>query len=68
MTAKQLIILGATVIATCIFRAARYGYSEPADERVVRLAELEIYPDQLENYKAALKEEIETSIRAEPGC
>jgi len=35
--------------------------------RVVRLAELEIDPLQLENYKAALKEEIDTSIRIEPG-
>ena len=34
---------------------------------MVRLAELEIYPDQLEAYKAVLKEEIETSIRVEPG-
>ena len=33
----------------------------------VRLAELEIDPAQLENYQAALKEEIETSIRVEPG-
>lgn len=35
--------------------------------RVVRMAELEIDPVQLEAYKAALKEEIETSIRSEPG-
>ncbi|HQR36674.1 MAG TPA: antibiotic biosynthesis monooxygenase [Blastocatellia bacterium] len=34
---------------------------------VVRIAELEIDPAQLENYKAFLKEEIETSIRVEPG-
>jgi quinol monooxygenase YgiN len=34
---------------------------------LVRLAELEIDPAQLETYKAFLKEEIETSIRVEPG-
>ena len=34
---------------------------------VVRLAELEIYPAQLESYKVFLREEIETSIRIEPG-
>ncbi|MCA6379135.1 MAG: antibiotic biosynthesis monooxygenase [Cytophagales bacterium] len=34
---------------------------------VVRLARLKIDPTQLENYKTALKEEIETSIRVEPG-
>jgi 4-carboxymuconolactone decarboxylase len=33
----------------------------------VRIAELEIHPGQLESYKAALKGEIETSIRVEPG-
>ena len=33
----------------------------------MRLAELEIDPDQLDSYKAALKEEIEASIRLEPG-
>ena len=33
----------------------------------VRVAELEIEPSQLEHYKAAAKEEIETSIRVEPG-
>jgi len=41
-----------------------------ADEQqtpFVRIAELEIDPAQLEKYKAAVKEEIETSIRVEPG-
>ncbi len=36
-------------------------------DHVVRLAELEIDPAQLENYKVALREEIEASIRLEPG-
>ncbi|MEG9435296.1 antibiotic biosynthesis monooxygenase [Edaphobacter sp. HDX4] len=34
---------------------------------VVRIAELEIDPAQLDPYKAALREEIEASIRVEPG-
>jgi quinol monooxygenase YgiN len=33
----------------------------------VRIAELEIDPAQLEGYKAAVKEEMETSVRVEPG-
>ena len=33
----------------------------------VRIAELEIDPAHLESYKAVVKEEIETSIRVEPG-
>jgi quinol monooxygenase YgiN len=35
--------------------------------RVVRLAKLQIDPAHLESYKAALKKEIETSLRVEPG-
>lgn len=34
---------------------------------VVRLAKLQIDTAQLKNYRAALKEEIETSVRVEPG-
>jgi quinol monooxygenase YgiN len=34
---------------------------------IVRLAELEIDPSQLERYKTALREEIGTSIQVEPG-
>ncbi|GAB3835379.1 antibiotic biosynthesis monooxygenase [Hymenobacter jeollabukensis] len=35
--------------------------------KLVRLARLEIYPEQLPRYRAALREEIETSLRLEPG-
>jgi quinol monooxygenase YgiN len=66
-TKKQALVLGLTLIASCLFLAVRRGYTEPVDTRIVRLAELEIYPDQLNAYKAALKEEIEASIRTEPG-
>lgn len=43
--------------------------SAPAQEKnqMVRLAKLIIDSKQLENYKAALKEEIEASVRLEPG-
>jgi hypothetical protein len=46
---------------------AKGALAAPKQGRVVRLAELTIDPTQLEAYKAALKEEIETSIRVEPG-
>ncbi|WP_245815310.1 putative quinol monooxygenase [Hymenobacter gelipurpurascens] len=39
----------------------------PPSNQLVRLAKLEIYPAQLVCYKAALKEEIENSLRLEPG-
>jgi len=35
--------------------------------QVVRIAELEIDPAHLEGYMAAVKEEMETSVRIEPG-
>jgi quinol monooxygenase YgiN len=50
-----------------MFWAYRCASAEPVQGRIVRIAELEIDPAQLEAYKAALKEEIETSIRVEPG-
>ena len=37
------------------------------NEQMVRLAKLVIDTNQLENYKAALTEEIKTSVRLEPG-
>jgi quinol monooxygenase YgiN len=43
--------------------------SELAQQRshVVRLAKLQVNPAQLDSYKTALKEEIEISVRDEPG-
>ncbi|MFT4252990.1 MAG: putative quinol monooxygenase [Caulobacter sp.] len=41
--------------------------SAPKPAPVVRIAELEIDPAQLDAYKAALTEEIEASVRLEPG-
>jgi len=40
---------------------------QAGQNQIVRLAKLEIYPEHLDSYKAALREEIETSIRIEPG-
>lgn len=64
MTTKFLLAL--LVCTLAVFPIA----SRAADERqtqMVRLAKLEIHPEHLEAYKSALKEEIEDSIRLEPG-
>lgn len=45
----------------------RYGTGTEATKTVVRIAELVIDPAQLEAYKVAVKEEMEESIRTEPG-
>jgi len=67
MNTRHALVLGLPLAASCLFVAIRRGYTEPADNRLVRIAELEIDPDQLNAYRAALKEEIEASIRTEPG-
>jgi quinol monooxygenase YgiN len=64
MDAKQLIVLGASVIASSLGgRAIADGAHDP----YVRVAEIEVDPVQLEVYKAAAKEIIEDSVRLEPG-
>ena len=66
MKAKMLVSATAlSVIAASLWGSPTLPESHPS--RVVRLAELEIDPARLDAYKAALREEIETSIRVEPG-
>lgn len=67
MIARQFLLLGTSALASCLFLACRRAPAESLQGRVVRLAELEIDPAQVGDYQAALKEEIETSIRVEPG-
>jgi quinol monooxygenase YgiN len=67
MRVRHFLLLGASVLAGSLFWGSGRVSAEPVQERVVRLAELKIDPAQLERYKAALKEEIEASIRVEPG-
>ena len=58
----------ATVAMSLMIIACTSSSSAPWPSRpLVRLAELEIDPAQLDSYKAFLREEIETSIRVEPG-
>ena len=64
MDAKQILVLGASVLAAfCGCSAMGKDSKEP----YVRVAEIEIDPAQLEPYKAAVKEQIEAAIRLEPG-
>ncbi|MBU9356164.1 hypothetical protein LGM85_28720 [Burkholderia multivorans] len=42
-------------------------HAQELDKTVVRIAELVIDPAQLENYKAIVKEEMDDSVRLEPG-
>jgi quinol monooxygenase YgiN len=67
MTGRQALVLGTSLVASFLFSAPRCVAAESPGRPVVRIAELEIDPAQLDAYKLALKEEIETSIRVEPG-
>ena len=37
------------------------------DKRMIRIAQIEVDPTQLEKYNAALKEQMQTAVRLEPG-
>ena len=64
MNAKRLTKLGGVFLALTL--SGGIAAEEPRMP-VVRIAELEIDPAQLDAYKAAVKEEMETSVRVEPG-
>jgi quinol monooxygenase YgiN len=64
MDARQLLISGASVPVSSLGGGA---LAEAARDPYVRVAEIEIDPAQLEAFKAAVKEEIESSVRVEPG-
>jgi len=64
MNMKQLLIASASMLASIVAGAA---LAQDRDNRYVQLAEIEIDPAQLEAYKAAVKEHIETAVRVEPG-
>ena len=64
MNTKQLLILAASVLASSVCGRA---VAQDVQGQYVQVAEIEIDPAQLEAYKAAVKEHIETAIRVEPG-
>jgi len=67
MTSIQSLILDASLLATAMVNASVDTFAQQMKSRVVRLAELHIDPSQLEEYKSTLRDEIEASIRLEPG-
>jgi quinol monooxygenase YgiN len=64
MDAKQILVLGASVLAAFSGGSAM---GKDSKEPYVRVAEIEIDSAQLEPYKAAVKEQIEAAVRLEPG-
>lgn len=64
MTAKQLFILGASMLAAALAGGA---VARQADEQYVQVAEIEVDPVQLDAFRAAVQEQIDAAIRKEPG-
>ena len=64
MNAKQVLILTASVLASTMSGLA---VAQEMQGEYVQVAEIEIDPGQLEDYKVLVKEQIETAIRVEPG-
>jgi quinol monooxygenase YgiN len=64
MNKRQLLRIAGGALALSLSGGAM---AQESRGPVVRIAELEIDPAQLENYKAVVREEMETSIRVEPG-
>jgi len=69
MNTRNMALAGA-VLAVLIcagVRAAQPARNVQAQARVVRIAELEVDPTRLRQFKSAVREEMDTSIRIEPG-
>jgi quinol monooxygenase YgiN len=64
MNIRQLLLVGISVLASAVCGAA---VAQEMQGQYVQIAEIEIDPAHLEDYKAAVREHIETAIRVEPG-
>ena len=64
---KSLIILAFMTLSALPSLAQIDLHSQQYGERIVRLAEIEVAPEYLEEYMAFAKEVGETSVKVEPG-
>lgn len=64
MDAKQLLFLGASLVAAT---ECGHAIAQEMQGPYVQVAEIEVDATQLEQYKAAVHEQIETAIRVEAG-
>jgi quinol monooxygenase YgiN len=64
MNARQLFFMSACVFALGLGGSA---VAQEMQEQYMQIAEIEIDPAHLEDYKAAVREHIEAAIRVEPG-
>jgi quinol monooxygenase YgiN len=64
MNMKQVFFFGASILASSV---CGFAAGQELQRQYVQLAEIEIDPSQLEDYKVAVREQIETAVREEPG-
>jgi quinol monooxygenase YgiN len=64
MSAKQVVIIGMALFAMSFGTAAM---SEQRTQQHIQIAEIDVDPAQLDDYVAAVAEQIEAAIRLEPG-
>lgn len=67
MKIKTLTVMAGALFMGGLFLSQQTMSAQNHSDRLVRLAELTIDPAQLEAYKTALRDEIDASIRLEPG-
>jgi quinol monooxygenase YgiN len=63
MSPKRILI--GIVLFSALFGAV--AMNEEMPQQYIQIAEIDVDPAQLDNYKAAVKEQIEAAIRLEPG-
>jgi quinol monooxygenase YgiN len=64
---KRILVLYGTIVLGAVLAASISGADKTMKPPLVRIAELEIDPDEIAAYKDALEEEITSSIQDEPG-
>jgi quinol monooxygenase YgiN len=64
---RGLAILLSAIVVIAVLGALIAAGAKTMEQPLVRIAELEIDAGQVEAYTNALREEIETSVRVEPG-
>ncbi len=64
---KKILLLAASTLTLSILAGYRSSSAQPPQKLITHIAELEIDAAHLDAYKAALTEEIDASIRLEPG-
>jgi quinol monooxygenase YgiN len=67
MSSRKLLLFCGTVTVAVMLGTSKIASRAPMEHPLVRIAELEIDPNHLAVYRDALKDEIATSIRVEPG-